>query len=158
MNKIFQWFDKHKNDDKSFIQFLKFMYSIGQKSWLHTIISAILGIIIPIFFEKRNYVLFAIFIFLMISDILFAYICNEYYKSTYLKRKFAQEILFDQSSLLKSILIEIENNNNWKNKIFKTTSDLVCEKIYQNFKEVFKCETRVSIEYIFKKIQNMHKM
>lgn len=151
MNKIFQWFDKHKNEDTSFIQFLKFMYSIGQKSWIHTIISAILGIIIPILYDRGKYVSFAIFILLMILDILFAYICNEYYKSLYLKRKFSQEILTDQSSLLKSVLVEIENNNSWKSKIFKTVSDLVCEKIYQNFKEVFKCETRVSVEYVFNK-------
>lgn len=151
MKKIFQWFDKHKNEDTSFMHFLKFMYSIGQKSWIHTIISAVLGIIIPILFDKEKYILFFVFIFLMILDILFAYVCNEYYQLSYTKRKFAQEILLDQSSLLKSVLVEIENNNSWKNKVFKTVSDLVCEKIYQNFKEVFKCETRVSIEYVFKK-------
>lgn len=57
----------------------------------------------------------------------------------------------DQSALLKSIVIEIENNNNWRSKIFKTVSDLVCEKIYGNFKDVFNCETRVAIEYVFNK-------
>ena len=48
----------------------------------------------------------------------------------------ASEILSDQSSLLKSIVIEIENNRSWKTKIFKTVADLVCEKIYTNIKEL----------------------
>lgn len=150
-NRIIQWIDKHKNEDTSLIQFLKFGYSIGKKSWIHTIISAVLGIIIPILFDIGNYFWFGVFIIFMISDIFFAYLCNEYSQKSYLKRKFAHKILSDQSSLLKSVLIEIENNNNWKNKIFKTVSDLVCEKIYQNFKEVFNCETRVSVEYVFHK-------
>lgn len=151
MKKLFKWFDKHKNEDISSIQFLKFLYSIGKKSWLHTIVSAILGIIIPIMFDKEKYIWFTILILLMISDIFFAYVCIEYYQLSYLKRKFAQEILLDQSSLLKSIWVEIENNIGWKNKIFKTVSDLVCEKIYQNFKEIFNCETRISVEYVFNK-------
>ena len=151
IKKLFKWFDKHKNEDSSLVQFLKLMYSIGQKSWIHTMISAILGIIIPILYEKDDYITFSMFIFFMILDIMFAYICNEYYQLSYLKRKFSQEISSDQSSLLKSILVELENNNYWKSKIFKTVSDLVCEKIYQIFKEVFKCETRVSVEYVFNK-------
>ena len=151
MKKIYKWFDKHKNEDTSFVQFLKLMYSIGQKSWIHTMISAILGIIIPILYENETYFLFCICIIFTILDILFAYMCNEYYQISYLKRKFAQEILSDQSSLLKSVLVEIENNNSWKTKVFRTVSDLVCEKIYLNFKEVFKCETRVAVEYIFNK-------
>lgn len=149
--KLFLWIEKHKTEETAFIQFLKLGFSIGKKSWIHTIISAILGIIIPILFDLNKYFLFSIFIFLMILDIIFAYICNEYSQLSYLKRKFAHEILSDQSSLLKSVLIEIENNNTWRNKIFKTVSDLVCEKIYQNFKEVFNCETRISVEYVFNK-------
>ena len=135
-------------------QLLKLGYSIGQKTWIHTVLSALLGIIIPILFEQKNYCWFVIFIILMILDILYAYICNRYQQLSYSQRKFSHVILSDQSSLLKSILIEIENNKNWKGKIFKTVSNLVCEKIYQNFKEIFNCETRVSVEYIFHKDTN----
>lgn len=151
MNKIIKWLNKKRNEDNASTQFLKLGYSIGKKSWLHSIIAAILGIIIPIFFDKEKYGLFVFFIFLLIVDIIYAYICNSYKEVTYIQRKFASEILLDQSSLLKSIVIEIENNNNWKTKIFKTVSDLVCEKIYRNFKEIFNCETRVAIEYVFNK-------
>ena len=47
--------------------------------------------------------------------------------------------------------IFVENDFNWKSKIYKTTSEMVCEKIYNIFKEVFKCETRISVEYTFQK-------
>lgn len=92
-----------------------------------------------------------LFLDLDLPRILALLICNVYQQVAYEQRKFASEILADESSLLKSIVIEMENNPNWKNKIFKTVSDLVCEKIYQNFKEVFNCETRVAVEYIFNK-------
>lgn len=151
MRKLFLWIEKHKSEDTALIQFIKLGYSIGQKAWIHTMASAILGITIPLLFDKGNYILFGALIFLMILDILFAHVCNKYSQLSYSNRKFAHEILSDQSSLLKSVLIEIENNSNWKSKIFKTVSDLVCEKIYQNFKEVFHCETRVSVEYTFNK-------
>lgn len=109
--RIFKWIDQHKSEDTALIHFLKLVYSIGQKSWLHAIISAVLGIIIPIMFDTKNFVVFGVCIFLMILDIIYACICNNYNKAVYLKRKFAHEILLDQSALLKSILIEIENNN-----------------------------------------------
>ena len=49
----------------------------------------------------------------------------------------------------------MQNETEWKSKIFRTTSEMVCEKIYSIFKEVFKCETRISVEYVFQKtIQN----
>lgn len=151
MKRINKWLNRKKNDDNALTQFLKLCYSLGQKSWLHAIISSVFGIIIPIFYEKGAYFLFGLFITLLILDIIYAYVCDSYLKSTYTQRKFSSEILSDQSSLLKSIVIEIENNNNWKSKIFKTVSDLVCEKIYGNFKDIFNCETRVAIEYVFNK-------
>ena len=69
IKKLFKWFDKHKNEDSSLVQFLKLMYSIGQKSWIHTMISAILGIIIPILYEKDDYITFSMFIFFLFSNI-----------------------------------------------------------------------------------------
>lgn len=151
MNKLYRWLEQHKNTDASWFQFLKLMYSLGKKAWLHTAFSALLGIAIPISYDEGKRKLFVLLIVLMLADIVYAQVCNQYYQISGLKTKFAKEILSDQSSLLKSVLIEIENNNCWKNKIFKTVSDLVCEKIYQNFKEIFKCETRVSVEYVFNK-------
>lgn len=151
MNKLFKWLRQRKNEDTSFSHFLKLGISIGQKSWIHAIISAVSGIIIPLFFSSGHYILFYILLFFLILDILYAYLCNWYQQKAYKQRKFASEILSDESSLLRSIVIEMENNFNWKNKIFKTVSDLVCEKLYQNFKEVFNCETRIAVEYIFNK-------
>lgn len=148
---IIKWLDKKKSEDSALTQFLKLGYSIGQKSWLHAIISALLGIVIPIIYDKGKFVLFGLLLVVLVVDIVYVYVCNSYQKMSYTQRKFATEILSDESSLLKSIAIEIENNSGWKNKIFKTVSDLVCEKLYRNFKEVFNCETRIAIEYIFNK-------
>lgn len=75
----------------------------------------------------------------------------EYQGRLYTERKLTYEIFSEESSLIKSLVIEIENNATWKNSIFKKTSELVCEKIYRIFKEVYSCETRVSIEYTFDK-------
>lgn len=150
-NKLLTWAGNYKDDDGALVQFIRFGYSIGQKSYVHTIISALLGIIAPILYEKRKMIFFILSLILIILDGVYAYICNEYSKEAYKKRKFAHEILLNQSSLLKSITVEIENNDSWKGKIFKTVSDLVCEKIYQSFKEIFRCNTRVSVEYVFNK-------
>ena len=149
--KILTWVENHKNDDGALVQFIRWCYFIGQKSYIHTIMSALLGILAPILYEQGKKRLFYLFLILIILDGIYAYICNEYSKEAYKKRKFAHEILSNQSTLLKSITVEIENNNNWKGKIFKTVSDLVCENIYQNFKGIFQCNTRVSVEYVFNK-------
>ena len=81
----------------------------------------------------------------------------EYQGRLYTERKLTYEIFSEESSLIKSLVIEIENNASWKNSVFKKTSELVCEKIYRIFKEVYSCETRVSIEYIFDKPVNQTK-
>ncbi len=151
MRKIKKWLDKRKIEDTTLTQILKLGYSIGQKSWIHALVSASFGIIIPILFDNKRFIWFSIFLIILFLDIIYAYICNTYQNTSYTQRKFASEILIDESSLLKSIVIEIENNNGWKDRIFKTVSDLVCEKLYQNFKEVFNCETRIAVEYIFNK-------
>ena len=94
-------------------------------------------------------------IVIAILDILYAYICNEYQKKLFISRKFTSELLEEFSSLIKSLNIFVQNETEWKSKIFRTTSEMVCEKIYSIFKEVFKCETRISVEYVFQKtIQN----
>ena len=90
-------------------------------------------------------------IVIAILDILYAYICNEYQKKLFISRKFTSELLEEFSSLIKSLNIFVQNETEWKSKIFRTTSEMVCEKIYSIFKEVFKCETRISVEYVFQK-------
>lgn len=142
---------KQKCKDNILTHVLKAMFLIGQQSWIHSIFSAILGIIIPLLFTSHSYVWFSILICILILDILYAYICNMYKSKLYIQRKFSSDVLAEQSSLIKSIIIEIDNNKNWKNTIFKTVSGLVCEKIFQNFKEIYNCETRVSVEYVFNK-------
>lgn len=149
MRKLVQWLNRNKNEDTILIQGLKLGYAIGVNSWIHSLVSAVLGIIIPLFFDDKKIFLFLLF--LLISDFIFAALCNYYQSFAYNERKFAGKTLDDESALLKSILIEMENNNNWKNNIFKTVSNLVCERIYQNFKEIFNIETRVAIEYTFYK-------
>ena len=82
---------------------------------------------------------------------LLQYICNEYQKKLFTNRKFTSELLEEFSSLIKSLSIYVQNETQWKNKIYKTTSEMVCEKLYSLFKDVFKCETRISVEFIFQK-------
>ncbi len=155
MNKVWDWIDKIKNEDSGFVSFLKWCYAIGKISWIHALISAAAGILIPIFFEKNCYKSMVGAIVIAILDILYAYICNEYQKKLFISRKFTSELLEEFSSLIKSLNIFVQNETEWKSKIFRTTSEMVCEKIYSIFKEVFKCETRISVEYVFQKtIQN----
>ena len=49
----------------------------------------------------------------------------EYQGRLYTERKLTYEIFSEESSLIKSLVIEIENNATWKNSIFKKTSELV---------------------------------
>lgn len=154
MNKLNKWLLKKKSEDTALTQFLRLAYFFGQKSWVHTTLSAIFGITIPLLFEHGHKVLFIVLLFIMVLDIIYVYICDSYKKGIQPQQNFAFNVLSNQSSLLKSVAIEIENNKDWKNKIFKTVSDLVCEKIYQDFKDVFNCETRVAVEYIFNKTNN----
>ncbi len=108
MIKIIKWLRKKRNEDTTLTQILKLGLSIGKKSWMHAIISSILGIIIPILFDKNHLILFVICIIFLILDIVYAYICNSFEKNMFEQRKFASQILSDESSLLRSILIEIK--------------------------------------------------
>lgn len=156
-DKIFEWVDKIKNEDTGLVQFLKLCYSIGKISWIHALISAAAGILIPIFFENKQYGWMILSIIIAILDIVYAYICNEYQKKLFINRKFTSELLEEFSSLIKSLSIFVEKDSEWKNKIFRTTSEMVCEKIYSVFKDVFKCETRISVEYTFQKLSQTRK-
>ena len=157
-NNIFNWITSIKNEDTGLVQFLKWCYSIGKISWIHSLISAIAGILIPILYDNSQYGYMVIAIVFAILDLLYAYICNEYQKQLFASRKFTSELLEEFSSLSKSLSIFVENDSNWKSKIYRTTSEMVCEKIYNIFKEVFKCETRISVEYTFQKISATKKL
>lgn len=151
MDKIWEWIDNIKNEDRGVVLFLKWFYSVGKISWIHAIISTFAGILIPIFYERSQYIYMTIFSVCVILDILYAYICNEYQKKLFTNRKFTSELLEEFSSLIKSLSIYVQNEAQWKNKIYKTTSEMVCEKLYSIFRDVFKCETRISVEFIFQK-------
>lgn len=153
MNKniIFNYIDRIKNEDNGYVQFLKLCYSIGKISWIHAVISVTAGILIPILYDSKKYWYMGFAIIITFLDIVFSYICDKYQNKLYMERKFTAELLDEYSSLIKSLSIFVESEPNWKNKIYKTTSAMVCDRIYRIFKEDFKCETRVSVEYIFDK-------
>lgn len=153
-DKIINWIEDQKNDETILTHVLKIAYIMGKKQWIHAIITSLSGIFIPILWEKEKWILFGISLFIMILDILYAYVCTEYQSYLFVQRRFASELLSEQSALIKSINIEIQNNPNWKSTIFKTVSGLVCGEIYRIFKEILKCEVRVSIEYVFNKLSN----
>ena len=91
MNRVWDWIDKIKNEDNGLVSFLKWCYSIGKISWIHAVISAAAGILIPIFWDKAYYKSMAVAIIVAILDILYAYICNEYQKKLFISRKFTSE-------------------------------------------------------------------
>ena len=78
MEKLFYNFDRIKKNDNGISQFLKLLFSIGKKSWVHAVITAISGIIIPILWDGEHYIASVVGVLIMSLDILFAYICTEY--------------------------------------------------------------------------------
>lgn len=107
------WIDKIKNEDSGFASFLKWCYAIGKISWIHALVSAAAGILIPIFFEKNCYKSMVGAIVIAILDILYAYICNEYQMKLFISRKFTSELLEEFSSLIKSLNIFVQNETEW---------------------------------------------
>lgn len=154
---LFTKIDNIKNKDTGLVLFLKWCYSVGKISWIHALISAASGIWIPIFYEAQQYAYMSIAIVIAVVDIFYAYFCNEYQKRLFLNRKFTSELLEEFSSLVKSLSIFVEQDVDWKNKIFRVTSEMVCEKLYSIFRDVFKCEIRSSVEYTYKKVSQTRK-
>lgn len=151
IKKIAELADKIKDNNTTFYSFVKLMYLVGNNSTLHSIISIIFGIIIPILWDTKH-IIGAIFVLLIwVVDVVYLNVCKTYREGMFIERKLDSVFLKDQSSLVNSILIEMKNNAYWKHKIFKTVSELICEKIRRNFKEVLNCDTRVSVEYVFDK-------
>ncbi len=157
MEKLFRWIDTNKDKDTWWMNLLKFLYSVGRITLLHSIFNAVFAIVIPLFFTYEKIFLGILMIFVLIADIIFDYLCSSYRNRKYVERKFVSEILSNQSSLINSIIIEVQNNAQWRMTIFKKISDLVCEKIHSVFKEILRCETRVSIEYVLNKEKNGRK-
>lgn len=151
LNKVYDTLDSIKRQDNLRTQFLKLMFTIGKVGWIHGVISAIAGIFIPIIWGNNQKGWAIVLLVLMIGDIIYAYVCNGYQKRMYEERKFSVELLNELSSLLRSLNIYVVDNENWKEDIFKKTSEMACEKIYSIFRQIFHCETRVSVEYVFDK-------
>lgn len=151
---IYNWLDKQRKKDTVFSAFLKIIYSFGTSDTLQTIIEIALGIVIPFLCEMKLYKETIILSVIFILDIILRGFCNNYQKRVFVERQFAEAILENLSQIVNSIVIELESHREWKKKIFKTVSELVCEKIYNDFDKIFNCKTRVSVEYTFKeKIQ-----
>ena len=112
MNRVWDWIDKIKNEDNGLVSFLKWCYSIGKISWIHAVISAAAGILIPIFLDKAYYKSMAVAIIVAILDILYAYICNEYQKKLFISRKFTSESqsLWKKKQQYYSYQIFVNNN------------------------------------------------
>lgn len=148
---MFDWLDKIKQNESAGIDFIKFAYAVGKSDVVSPIIETVLSVLISVFVGIQLYWLSIILGIFFVLVLIFHSLCSKYEVREYEKRKFASEILDNQSSLIKSMSIEIESNKQWRNTIFSKNSGLVCEKIRRGFKEVFKCDTRVSVEYVFDK-------
>lgn len=147
----YKFIDDLKEKDSGVTDVLRILYRFGKNPYILPIASPVLGIIIPLFFSN-NYFGWGIFFVVLLASLIFLNIyCKNYEKTISEKRKFASETIKNQSSTLNSLCINIRDDKNWKNKIFQKTSELVCEKVRNLFRDVFYCDTRVSVEYVFTK-------
>lgn len=147
---IFKRLNEIREEDSFKTQLMKMVFALGKITWVHNTISVLLTILIPIVF-KFNILASIILVLVLVGDFFYAYICSEYSKELYTRRRISAETLIETSSLINSTRIYIENENNWRNKVFGKVSQIACEKIYRLFKELYHCETRVSVEYVFNK-------
>lgn len=146
---MWNWIERIRNEDSGWVHFLKWCYSVGKKSWVHAIVTSACGICIPILYEKEQTAWMIVTALLLVLDTIFASICTEYQKRQYTIQKCISELFDELGALLKSLDIYVQRESQWKKSIFKTTSGMVCNKIYTVFKSVFDCETRVSVEHVF---------
>lgn len=148
--KVFEWFDNNKDKDNILIQLIKLIYSIEIATIPHVVITSVLSMFIPILWgDSLFWALFLLVVFI-VENILYI-LCEKYHVRAFEERKYAESVMSDHSALLNSINIMINDCSNWKAQIFKTTCQLVCEKIHEEFLHVFSCNVRVSIEYTFEK-------
>lgn len=153
IDSFYDYLEKLKSKDGLLTNVAKIIFIVGKQGWVHSIISLIMGVIISRFLDKDKVIFAIIFIALAVLDILWAAVCTNYHKRMYVDRRFSTQLLTEQSSLIKSLVIDIQGSerSDWRKHIFRTCSELACSKIYNIFKEVFKCETRVSVEFILEK-------
>lgn len=147
---LYNWFDNNKDKDNILMQSIKLIYTIEIAKIPHMLISLIITTLIPIFWSGNLTFSLILLGVLLIENILYL-VCEKYHSRAFEQRKFAESVLLDHSSLLNSINIMLNDSPNWRSEIFKTTCQLVCGKIHEEFLSVFKCNVRVSIEYTFEK-------
>lgn len=150
---IYGWLNENKDKDSILIQFLKLVYIIETSNVFHIVLSLIFGTIIPLLFEQHRIWAISLFVIFILENIGY-YVCEKFHSKVFNERKFAKNILADQSALINSMGIIINTNSNWKNVIFKEMCDAICAKIREEFKDIYKCDVRVSIEYVFEKKTN----
>lgn len=63
-------------------------------------------------------------------DILWATVCTDYHKQMYVDRRFSTQLLTEQSSLIKSLVIDIQSSDraNWRKHIFEHAQNLLVQK------------------------------
>ena len=146
----YKFIDDLKEKDSGVTDVLRILYRFGKNPYILPIASPVLGIIIPLLIPNNLGWGISFIVLLTLLIVLNIY-CKNYEKTISEKRKFASETIKNQSSTLNSLCINIRDDKNWKNKVFQKTSELVCEKVRNLFKDVFYCDTRVSVEYTFTK-------
>lgn len=149
---MYKFLGKYRNKDTSLALFIKLVYSFGLKTWIHGIISALSGIFTAMLFERDHIFWGIVALVITILDVFYSHVCHEYSKKQFEQRKFAAEILEGESSLINSVFYLMQTNPSWKKDIFKNTSQIVCDRLYETFKNTFSCKTRVSVEFVFDKL------
>lgn len=148
--RIYNWLNKNKDSENILIQLLRLIYTVEISTPVHVILSSIIGIFIPLLISKHLALSIILLIIFVLGNILH-FVSEGFHTKNFEERKFAKNILADQSSLINSMGIIINTDPHWKNIIFKEMCDAVCSKIHEEFKEVYKCDVRVSVEYVFEK-------
>lgn len=152
---MYKSLQKYENKTTTFAMFLKLAYSFGLKTWVHGLISALSGIFTSLMFEWGYIVWGIVLTIITLLDIIYSQICHDYSKKRFEDRKFASEILEGEASLINSIYCLIQTNPSWNQSVFKTVSQLVCDRLHETFKNTFSCDTRISVEFVFdKEIKN----
>lgn len=153
MKKMYEWLSKNKDNSGVGIAFLKFVYSMVTINWIQPIIDALFAIFISIILGNNSdnwhtWWFISIVCMFILENIGYGF-CISYSHREFRERRLYDRILKDVDSVIKSLDIWIQDEYEWKKKIFRKTCDLVCANIHTNFKEIFHSKVRVSIEYSF---------
>ena len=123
--RIYNWLNKNKDSENILIQLLRLIYTVEISTPVHVILSSIIGIFIPLLISKHLALSIILLIIFVLGNILH-FISEGFHTKNFEERKFAKNILADQSSLINSMGIIINTDPHWKNIIFKE----MCEKKY----------------------------